>query len=324
MSADTLPRPERPVDELFAPHVWMVVVGYNNAADSIECLQSIQRSTYNRLSLIYVDNGSREEEFEQVVDAVDGVSVLRHPENIGVARGFNSGMAHAMSQGADYVGMVNNDTTFDPDAIGILVQAMLKHPETGVVVPKKLYYDHPNVIWSAGARYRKNPPAIILKKTKGEDDGRYDGEPLPDYTPYCVCLFSRKVLDDVGMLDPVYHFFYEDYDHCVRARAAGYDVRFEPTARIWHKISKTLKVGNKSEFYRVYGRSHAIFCTKFPNDPYVSNRHSLRYLLMRTLYEGGVSGLRGFRTGYRQGLQESVAPPPRWNEVNEPAMQTGP
>ena len=319
-SSTTLPKPNPPVDSLFSPRVWIVVVGYNNALDSIECLQSIRKSTYERLSILYVDNGSESEEFDHVLAEIGGVAVVRHPKNVGVARGFNSGLAYALRRHADYVMMVNNDTLFDSDAVSQMVQAALADPTIGIVVPKAFYFDDPKAIWAAGARYRRMPPAIILKKTREEDDGRYDTEIDLEFTPFCVSLFSRELFHSVGLLDPEYHFFYEDYDLCLRAKAAGFRIRFEPRSHIWHKISKTIKAGEKVEFWRVYGRSHGIFCRKFSSHPYIANRLSKWYLYARTLYEGKFSALRAFRNACRGGLTSKLRAPPRSDDVHEPRM----
>ena len=216
--------------------------------------------------------------------------------------------------------MVNNDTLFDPHAVSELVRAALADPQAGIIVPKVFYYDAPRSIWAAGARYRRFPAAIVLKKTRGEDDGRFDAETHLEFTPFCVGVFSRKMLDSAGLLDSGYHFYYEDYDLCIRAKSAGFTIRFEPKAHIWHKISKTIRGGKKTEFWRVYGRSHGIFCQKFPFHPYVANRFSRWYLQARTLYEGRLSGLEAFRKAFLEGLEAELTPPPRWREVDEPAM----
>lgn len=301
------------------PLVWVVVVGYNNSADSVECLHSLADSTYPRMRTVYVDNGSEEAEFERVAEQVQGVTILRHPDNVGVARGFNSGMAYALKQGADMVVVYNNDTRSDPEAIALMVERTQALPDVGIVIPKVYYYDHPASIWAAGSRYRRFPPAIVLSKTADDDDGRFDAMEDIEFAPYCVALFTRAVLTDVGLLDTVYRFFYEDYDLGLRARAAGYRMVFAPSAHIWHKISKTIKI-DKVEFWRIYGRSHGIFCRKFHTHPYVQGFGNQAYLCARTLYEGKPKGLRAFRQGLREGRQAELGVEPTWDRAVEPDM----
>ena len=47
-------------------------------------------------------------------------------------------------------------------------------------------------------------------------------------------LVSRDCYDAVRGFDEGYNFYFEDADFCRRVRAAGYDVRYEPSARVIH------------------------------------------------------------------------------------------
>jgi GT2 family glycosyltransferase len=48
------------------------------------------------------------------------------------------------------------------------------------------------------------------------------------------------VVEEIGLLDPRYYLNFEDVDLCVRARAAGYRIRYAPDAVLWHKVSASL------------------------------------------------------------------------------------
>jgi hypothetical protein len=45
---------------------------------------------------------------------------------------------------------------------------------------------------------------------------------------------------ELGYLKDDLVFYFEDADFCYRARAAGWEVLYVPTARVWHKTSTTL------------------------------------------------------------------------------------
>ncbi len=70
------------------PSVWAVVLGYNNAGDTVECLHSILAGDLPGLKVLYVDNGSRPEERERVLREVAGCDVLALEPNAGVAGGL--------------------------------------------------------------------------------------------------------------------------------------------------------------------------------------------------------------------------------------------
>ena len=58
-----------------------------------------------------------------------------------------------------------------------------------------------------------------------------------DYVTGCALMARREVIDQIGMLDPSYRAYYEDADFCMRARRAGWRIRYAPKGIVWHKIS---------------------------------------------------------------------------------------
>jgi GT2 family glycosyltransferase len=297
--------------------VWAVVLGWNHAEDTIECLHSLSASQNVRLQLVFVDNGSTEDQVEKVAaEAPAGTVILRHPKNVGVSRGYNAGLKYALEQGADYVVMANNDTAVEPDAVELLVQAAENDPATGILVPKINYYSDRNVIWSAGARFRKVPPIIIMQKTPGADDGRFDHRCSLEFTTLCTVLIRAEALKKSGLINPNYVYYCEDYDLALRIRKAGYSVRLVPAAKTYHKVERVTRDGSSSpQFWQNYGRSEAIFRRHFPRHWWMTGIPHLAYLQARNLYEGGVSAFRNFRHGYRLGKSESLRPIPAWNDA---------
>ena len=296
-------------EERALPSVWAIVLGYNHVEDTCECLRSLQSSAYARLTCLYVDNGSAPGTCETVLDAFPACRVLEVQPNAGVAGGFNAGIQHALEQGADYVVLLNNDTTVDAHVIENLVAAA--DPASGMVVPKIYYYDHPDTVWSAGSLFRRFPPVVYMRKTRGPDDGRFDELRDIDFATFCVIMLSRPMLERVGLLDPDYHFLYEDYDLCLRARTAGFRIRYAPRARVWHKISKTTGAGTPNpKFWHTYGRSESIFRRKFRYHRWLTGWTHTIYIVLRFLYEGNGYGLKPYVQGWCQGRRDELHPPP--------------
>jgi hypothetical protein len=52
-------------------------------------------------------------------------------------------------------------------------------------------------------------------------------------------MFRREVADQIGILEKAFFAYLEDADFCTRARAAGFEVRYQPKAIIYHKVSRT-------------------------------------------------------------------------------------
>ncbi len=299
--------------------VWAVVLGYNHPEDTIECLQSLARVEFGPLTILYVDNGSETANCERVVQAVPRVSVLRLEPNAGVASGFNAGLRHAFTHGADCVIILNNDTVVDPSFVRHLVAAALAHPAAGMLVPKIYYYDHPDTVWSAGSVFRRFPPVVTMRKTHGPDNGRFDEPRDLDYATFCVIMFSRAMVEKAGLLDADYHFLYEDYDLCLRAREAGFRIRYVPEAHVRHKISKTTGAGTPNpKFWHTYGRSESIFRRKFRRYRWLTGWTHALYVVLRFVCEGNWYGVKPYVAGWRQGARDPIHPPARLEDT-EPA-----
>ena len=297
------------------PSVWAVVLGYNHPEDTIECLHSLEHVTYAPFTVLYVDNGSEMSACQQVLQHAPHCGVLRLDPNAGVAGGLNAGIRHAFTHGADYVIILNNDTTVDPGFAAPLVEAALAHPGAGMLVPKIYYYDHPDTIWSAGSVFRRFPPVVTMRKTRQPDDGRFDQPCDLDYATFCVIMFSRAMIERAGLLDPDYHFLYEDYDLCLRSREAGFGIRYVPSAHVWHKISKTTGAGTPNpKFWHTYGRSESIFRRKFRRYRWLTGWTHALYIVARFVFEGNGYGVTPYIQGWRQGARDDLHPPPRLEE----------
>lgn len=72
---------------------------------------------------------------------------------------------------------------------------------------------------------------------RDNDSARYDQPRAVDYATGCCLLVRREVIEALGMLDESYRIYTEDADWSMRVRRAGYDVLYEPGARIWHRVS---------------------------------------------------------------------------------------
>ncbi len=289
-----------------------MVLGYNHPEDTIECLQSLAQVDYGPLTILYVDNGSEPANCERVVQAVPRIGILRLEPNAGVAGGFNAGLRHAFAHGADCAIILNNDTAVDPSFVRHLVAAALAHPAAGMLVPKIYYYDHPDTVWSAGSVFRRFPPVITMRKTRQADDGRFDRPQDLDYATFCIIMFSRAMIEQAGLLDADYHFLYEDYDLCLRAREAGFRIRYVPEAHVRHKISKTTGAGTPNpKFWHTYGRSESIFRRKFRRYRWLTGWTHALYVVLRFVCEGNWYGVKPYVAGWRQGARDPIHPPAR-------------
>lgn len=294
------------------PAVQIIIPCFNNLPDTLECLGSLATLEYPNAGITLVDNGSSDSTAEVVAERFPSVVVIRLSENRGVPAGFNVGIRQALRTGADYVFLLNNDTTVDPEALGALVIAAECNPSVAMLMPKVLYHDRPSVIWSAGARYRRFPPAIVFEG-RGRPASAFSQARLIDYAPACALLFPRQTFERVGLFDSGYFFFFEDWDFCERIRQAGMGILFVPQARIWHKVSRTVR-RRPELLWRTWGASCVRFYRRHGRPVWVSLPVHCGYILAREVVHGNGWWLRSFLDGGLQELRKPLGPVPSLDE----------
>jgi len=219
------------------PLVFIILVNWNGRRDTLECLASLHQQTYPHRKVLVVDNGSTDGSVEAVRSQYPEVTILALPDNRRFAGGNNTGIRHALESGADYVLLLNNDTTADHDMLRILVSTMRSQPNAGMVAPKIYYSAAPHVLWYAGGVISFWTGTMRHVGIREEDRGQYDRPCETGYASGCCLLVSWEVIGRIGLLDETYFIYAEDADWSLRARRAGYTILFEPGARLWHKIS---------------------------------------------------------------------------------------
>ena len=82
------------------------------------------------------------------------------------------------------------------------------------------------------------------------DVGQYD-EPDEVFS-WCggAVLLRSTYLRDVGLFDPTYFLYYEDFDLSWRGRSAGWTYRYQPDAVVFHEHAYSSKAG--SEFFHYW------------------------------------------------------------------------
>jgi GT2 family glycosyltransferase len=94
-------------------------------------------------------------------------------------------------------------------------------------------------------RYFPTPLNVFLSRTglgrffpvvKMVDDMEWDHASVRecDWVPGCYYLIRREVIEQVGLFDPRYFLYYEEVDHCKRAKQAGWKVVYYPHTTVVH------------------------------------------------------------------------------------------
>ena len=219
------------------PRLAIVVLNWNGRADTLECLASLGRIDYSNFDVILVDNGSVDGTVEAVKEHFPAVKVMENGVNLGFAEGNNRGVASALEGGADFVLLLNNDTTVDPDLLTALAEGAERFPRAGIYGPKIYYHAEPKRIWYAGGYWDPHSLSFGERGAGAVDEGQFDTLSETEWVIGCAMLVRAEVFRKIGGLESKFFLNNEEIDFCSRARRAGFSCVFVPAARVWHKIS---------------------------------------------------------------------------------------
>jgi GT2 family glycosyltransferase len=263
--------------QTMSPSVYIIILSYNGSRWLEACLESVLATDYPNLKIILVDNASSDNSLELVCKRYSQVTVIVNSHNLGFSEGNNVGIRSALSDGADYVLLLNQDTKVTPQWLKELISVGESDEKIGILGAVQLNYDNDDFnSWTMSAM-RENLDEL-------KDPTR---SPARSWIPVewvegaCFAI-KRKVLEKIGLLDPIYFAFYEEIDFCRRASYHGFSVALVPRSRIHHYRGGSWQKDRKIERERNYrcDRSQFIYNLTDPRKSLPGNLWSYLVTLM--------------------------------------------
>lgn len=231
-------------------NIWVVIPTWNREEDLLECLKSVKESDYPNLRIVVVDNGSEDNSVSSVKAQYPEVKIIELEKNMGAAFASNRGFDLALENNADFILRLDSDIIIDRQMVTSLVDSFKKLPEAGILFPKILRYDSPDMIWFTGAK--SHPFLLVSRVSNYNVKDNNDQEIIQiDYVPSAAILIKTEALRKVGGFNEIYFVYSEDFDLCLRFMKNGYKTYYVPTAKARHKIgSDKLSKWGVKQFYR--------------------------------------------------------------------------
>jgi GT2 family glycosyltransferase len=155
---------------------------------------------------------------------------------------------------APYVAVINDDAVAEPSWLSSLVAAMDYGAGVGMCA---------SLVIQAGTG--KVDSAGMLLCPDGTTKQRGQGEPPESYSSSedaffpsgSAALFRRSMLDEIGGFDESFFLYCEDSDLGLRARWAGWQCLYVPSARVHHRYSHS--AGRASALKAYYVERNRLF-----------------------------------------------------------------
>ncbi len=224
------------------PMISIIIPTKDHVEELKVCLDSLKKCNYSNYEVILAENNSEKKEtfafYKKVIKEDKRIRVLMWEGEFNYAAINNAAVDLAKG---DLILCLNNDTEFiNPDALRELAISAIK-PNAGASGAMLYYGDktiqHAGVIiglggfaahalWSLTDRDEKYYPFSLCEREVSAVTG--------------ACLMVQKsVYKEVGGMDEEFKVALNDIDFCLKIRAAGYKILFNPYAKLYHYESKS-------------------------------------------------------------------------------------
>ena len=225
------------------PLVGIVLLNYKNASATLRCLASLKTLTYANIKVVVVDNASGDDDINALSSQQSAYAfdLVASSENGGFSAGNNQGIQYCLDFGADYVWILNNDTTVAPDALDHMVALS---QETGGLVGSWLG-DLDETYQQVGHKLGWWRGTISGYSESDITDGM-----SVDSLSGASILVPAKVFDSVGLMPLGYFLYVEDVAFCQACRHAGFNSHVATQAKVFHEEGATTgRIPNTRWYY---------------------------------------------------------------------------
>ena len=255
------------------------IVNWNTCELLDGCLASIRKyAGQYRYQVLVADNDSSDGSVQMVMRKYPEVVLCCNESNLGFACAHEC--LFAMSKGRYHI-LVNSDVKLLPGCMDVIYRRMESQPRIGILGPQIL--DSENRIQPSCRGFPTLARQLVeasglnrlfprLYPFSAYRMGHFDHrEPCEvDQVMGSFFVIRRDLIKQIGTLDNGFFMYYEEVDYCLRCHRAGYQVFFDPAAKVWHKGGgsaekvKTLTIRRSMRSMRRYYEKHYGAWTQFP------------------------------------------------------------
>jgi len=308
----------------------IIILDFNGAEDTIECLNSLFQSTEKNFNLIIVDNRSSDSNYNRLLEfcnrnfnfvntvterdaenskignlcfANSTITIIRNDDNYGFAVGNNIGAKFAMQNGTDQILLLNNDTIVTPSFLKELLSFSLSYPVYVALTPMICLADKKDTVWNCGGKvtwfgnrryYHSDENISRVPKILFSDVTFITG---------CALLFRPAA---TGLLTEQFFFGEEDFEFSLRLLRSKQKMACVYNSLIYHKVGTSIK----KDYDLLYNRLFLHYVCRLINHKRYYSK-SFRWLI-KVMHLGYGYYLTMVR--YKYGLIKSIR---FWNTVNK-------
>ena len=306
--------------------VYIVVLNWRGAADTLACLESLANLKGVRYRIVVCDNDSPDNSYDSIRSGIlesksfekyelieldreqaesgrayvslneDFITMIQTGDNLGFSGGNNVGIKYSLNQSdMDYVWILNNDTEVDRDALKNMLITSELDPSVGVCGSRMVYSENKDILQGFGGVYNKWTATSKHYLEGFPSDQVYDQYVIEHNIDYIIgasMLIPRSVIEKVGLLDQDYFLYYEELDYAARLKKHGLKLKVSVDSVVYHKEGASMNHDKGVFSDYLFVRNRLLFTKRFHKKFY--------FIVFMSLFLVFINRLRRFE--FKKGL----------------------
>jgi GT2 family glycosyltransferase len=236
------------------PLVSIIILNFNGKRFLNKCLSSVFKTKYQRFEVVLVDNASTDNSIDTLLSDFlkgDKLKIVRNSVNMGYGLANNIGYEHAVG---DYIVFLNNDTVVDPGWLESLVSVMEHDPSIGLAQSLILNIDASSVQTAGWLVSDYFIGLYSIQLGNNVNIKMYPSVFEVSYASGAAMMIKRKHVEEIGLFDPRYFWFYDDNFLSFKIWLVGKRVVTVTNSRVYHAG------GGTAGFDNFFIRHHGTVC----------------------------------------------------------------
>jgi GT2 family glycosyltransferase len=235
-----------------APRVSIVILAYNHAYHTLQCLLSVLDMVDSQTEVIVFDNGSSDETAE-LLKRFDNLVIGSIKDNVGFVRGMNAATKYAKGK---YMALLNNDARLISGSIAKAADAFEATPSCGYMGFRVMHAN--GGLQEAGCMIFQDGTTSCYLRYHSHHDPRALFRRDVDFCSGVFFIVEREIFTKMGGFDEYYvPAYYEETDLCMRLRQSGLRCVYYPNFLVEHfefgsgsssNAARTLISKNRTKF----------------------------------------------------------------------------
>ncbi len=237
--------------------VSIIIVNWNTKDLLINCINSVYQTTKNLAVEIWVvDNGSSDESVKTVRDLFPEINIIENQDNLGFAKACNQALEQIKGR---YAVLLNTDTILSDGTIETVADFMDKNVKVGICggqLPNDDGSKQNSIANIPNLSTELFSKSLLRRFFPKKYPGKEQDITNPVEVESVIGAFMavrKEAVDETGLMDESYFFFFEETDWCVRMKRSGWSVFHHPDIKVYHLQGQTAKkvhIGARIEYWR--------------------------------------------------------------------------